>query len=40
VIDGTPADERRWHARFAHLRVTGEWFRADPELLVAIDQAR
>jgi len=25
--------EREVHARFAHLRISGEWFRAEPELL-------
>jgi hypothetical protein len=25
--------ERQWHERFAHLRIRGEWFRPEPELL-------
>jgi hypothetical protein len=29
-------DERGYHATFAHLRVTGEWFRAEPDLLAFI----
>jgi hypothetical protein len=33
VVPGTVVDERRCHAAFAHLRVAGEWFRAEPELL-------
>lgn len=33
VIPGTFADENRLHKQFAHLRTTGEWFRAEPELL-------
>lgn len=33
---GTLADEKRYHRMFAHLRVTGEWFRAEPDLLAFI----
>lgn len=33
VVPGTMDDEKRCHAAFAHLRVAGEWFRAEPELL-------
>jgi T5orf172 domain. len=33
VVPGTMQDEARCHAAFAHLRVAGEWFRAEPELL-------
>ncbi len=33
---GTMEDERRCHAAFNHLRVKGEWFRAEPELLAFI----
>lgn len=32
TIPGTPRDEARCHAAFAHLRHTGEWFRDAPEL--------
>lgn len=37
VMDGSHSDERAIHKRFSHLRVKGEWFRADPELLLYID---
>lgn len=33
MVPGTVEDERRCHAAFAHLRVAGEWFRAEPDLL-------
>lgn len=33
---GTRADERRCHVAFAHHRVMGEWFRAEPDLLAFI----
>lgn len=36
VTPGTMDDERQCHQAFAHLRETGEWFRADPELLAFI----
>lgn len=29
--------ERRLHRKFAHLRLNGEWFKADPELISYID---
>lgn len=32
-VPGTRLDERRCHEAFAHLRETGEWFRAEPDLL-------
>lgn len=32
-IEGEPRDEKRLHKQFAHLKVRGEWFRSDPELL-------
>lgn len=32
-VKGTTLDERRCHTAFAHLRVEGEWFRQEPELL-------
>jgi hypothetical protein len=38
TMAGVHRDERRLHRRFAHLRLTGEWFRADPELLSFIDE--
>ena len=30
---GTEQDERDLHRHFAHLRLSGEWFAAEPELL-------
>lgn len=36
TVPGTMVDERGYHAQFAHLRVTGEWFRAEPDLLAFI----
>ncbi len=36
-LSGDEADERRLHARFAHLRMSGEWFRPEPELLSFIE---
>ncbi len=33
---GTFQTERTTHARFAHLRIDGEWFRPEPELLAHI----
>ena len=38
VIAGTMTDERRCHEKFAHLRLTGEWFSAGPELLKFINK--
>lgn len=40
VVPGTIQQERRYHERFAHLRTTGEWFRAEPELIDFIDDLR
>lgn len=37
---GTLADERLEHKRFAHLRTSGEWFQADPELMAYITDLR
>ena len=31
-VEGTLSDERELHDRFAHLRVSGEWFRFEAEL--------
>lgn len=33
VVPGTIRDEKRCHAAFADLRLTGEWFTAAPRLL-------
>lgn len=33
VMQGTASTERGLHRRFAHLRISGEWFRAEKELL-------
>jgi hypothetical protein len=33
VIAGTMRDEKALHARFAHLRQTGEWFRQGDDLM-------
>jgi len=38
TVAGGRALERRLHERFAHLRVAGEWFLDDPELLVHIGE--
>ena len=38
LIAGTMTDERRCHEKFAHLRLTGEWFSAGPDLLKFIDK--
>lgn len=33
TVPGTMDDEKRCHIAFAHLRVKGEWFRPEPELM-------
>lgn len=33
-------DELSIHARFAHLRIRGEWFRAEPDLMTFIKRLR
>ena len=40
VLPGTRATEAHYHARFAKLRIRGEWFHPEPELLEFIQQAR
>lgn len=37
TVSGTYTTERVYHERFAHLRLHGEWFKAKPELLDAIE---
>lgn len=37
---GNEAEENLRHAQFAHLRIQGEWFKADPELLDFIARRR
>lgn len=39
-FSGEPAIERALHRRFAALRLSGEWFRPEPELLRLIDGIR
>ena len=33
ITRGSSSDEKAAHRQFAHLRTTGEWFKAEPELL-------
>jgi len=40
MTDGGERMERGVHARFAHLRAHGEWFRPAPELLEFIEAFR
>jgi len=40
TMPGTPAVESRMHKRFAHLRITGEWFRPGPDLMAFIDSLK
>lgn len=43
VLATTPGDNRlesELHERFAHLRIRGEWFRPEPDLLAFIDRLR
>lgn len=36
IVPGTRSDEKSWHRLLADFHVTGEWFRADPEVLAMI----
>lgn len=38
-IEGTEAEESRWHAQFRHLHIRGEWFRAEADLAREIRKA-
>jgi Meiotically up-regulated gene 113 len=40
VIPGGREEEQRWHHKYAHLRVHGEWFEGTKELRSAIAQAK
>lgn len=40
VMDGDRLVERALHKQFAPLRVSGEWFRDEPDLLSFIDKAK
>lgn len=40
TIPGDESTEWDLHERFAHLRIKGEWFRAEPELLEFIASAK
>jgi Meiotically up-regulated gene 113 len=37
AVPGLPEDEREIQDRFQSLRVNGEWYRAEPELLAYIE---
>jgi hypothetical protein len=37
VVAGAHLEEAQLHRKFAHLRMHGEWFRAEPELLDFIE---
>ncbi len=39
IIDGGFWEEENWHKKFNHLRGHGEWFKGEPELLHAIENA-
>lgn len=40
VISAASLDEHETHQRFAHLRIRGEWFRAEHELIQFIEYAK
>jgi hypothetical protein len=40
VVSMEVADEYQTHQRFAHLRVRGEWFRSEPDLLAFIEAVK
>ncbi len=40
LIDGESSKEREIHEQFSHLRIRGEWFRPDPELIEYIEELK
>lgn len=40
VVTGSWHDEIGVHEKFSHLRIRGEWFRSEPELIEFIDKAK
>ena len=38
VVEGDSKLEQQYHEQFKHLRQSGEWFKAEPELLSFIEQ--
>jgi hypothetical protein len=40
AFPGSRSEERELHKRWAHHRITREWFRPAPEILAAIDLCR
>jgi hypothetical protein len=36
VVDGGPKIEAWLHKRFSHLRISGEWFHFNPEMLTVV----
>lgn len=39
-VSGGRREEQQLHVAFAHLRVVGEWFRIEPDLLTFIEELR
>ena len=39
IVPGTRDDEAAWHRLLADFHVVGEWFRAEPEVLAALERA-
>jgi hypothetical protein len=38
VVPGTMDDEQGWHKLLADYRTVGEWFRAEPDVLAAVNR--